>query len=204
MAPDRNLSVPSVGRMLDRLRLGGKKTAVAGALMLVMLFMWTRVFIGHRPAAAAAAPAPAATPLASAPRETPVRVMPVDLPKMPGRHDSIERDFFTIRERTAFRRGPAGRNTGTEDEVSVVSTDRVQEVIQRVAKTMKLDAVLQQESPGVYINDRLLGVGGKFPVKDGAAVLEFEVLRIDGDAVLVGCEGIQLTLKLAQNLEGTK
>lgn len=204
MAHNRNMSVPSVGRIFDRLRIGGRKTAVACALILVMLFMWVRVFLGHRPAAAAAAPAPASS--ASAPRPAPVKVTLVDLPKVPGRHDSIERDFFTVPEGTALRRSSAGRNTGTEEEVPVVSTNRVQEVIQRVAKTMKLEAVLsrERESPRVYIDDQLLSVGGKFTVKDGAAVLEFEVLQIHDDAVLVGCEGIQLTLELAQKLDVTK
>ncbi len=69
---------------------------------------------------------------------------------------------------------------------------------------MKLEAVLWSESPQAFINDQLLRVGGKLTVKDGADVLELEVLQIYVDSVLVECKGIQLTLELAQDLEVTK
>ncbi len=131
MAPNRKLSMPAVGRVLERLQMGGKKTAMAGVLSLLMLFMWVRVFLGHRPAAAAAAPPTASA--ASVPRTAPVKVKLVDLPKVPGRHDTIERDFFTIKDRTYFRRNPAGRDTGTDHEVPIAFSD-AQEVIQRVGQ----------------------------------------------------------------------
>jgi hypothetical protein len=170
--------------------------AVAGALLLVMLFMWGRVFLGHRPAAAEATPAPAAP--ASVPRPAPVKVKLVDLPRLPGRHDSIVRDFFAVKERL----DPSRHNTGTEKEVPVSSSDYVEEVIQRVAQTMKLEAVLwHSASPRAFINDQLLGVGGKLTVKNGGAAFEFEVLQIHTDSVLVGCQGLNLTLELAQDLE---
>jgi hypothetical protein len=189
----------SAGYLLDHLRMGGKKTAVACGLIGIMLFMWGRVFIGHRPAAAAAAPT--STQAGSVPPKGPVKVKLVELPKPSGRQESIERDFFSMKDRTFLRRSPAGRNTGTDREVPVTSSNNAQEVIQRLAQTMKLEAVLWSESPRAFINDQLLSVGGKFSVKDGAAVFEFEVLQIYVDSVLVGCDGIQLTLELAQKLE---
>jgi hypothetical protein len=199
MAPNRKMSVPSARRLLDRLRGGGKKTVMACALLLIMLFMWVRVVVGHRPAPAAAAPQPVQTE--SVPRKAPVKVKLVELSVLPGRHDSIERDFFTGIERTYARRDSAGRDTGTEKEVPVVSSNSAQEVIQRVAKTMKLEAVLGRERPRAFINDQLLSLGGKLTVKDGAEIFEFEVLQISADAVLVECKGVQLTLALAQGLE---
>ena len=199
MAPDRRIRMASAGPILDRVRMGGKKTAVAGALMLVMLFMWVRVFIGHRPAAATAAPPTQQTEPVS--RKTSVKVKVVELPKVPGRHDAIERDFFTIKDRTDFRRNTAGRNTGTDKEVPVTTGSDAQEVIQRIRRMLKLEAVLRSECPRAYINDQLVSVGGKLTVKDGAEAFEFEVLQIHVDSVLVRCEGIQLTLELAQSLE---
>ena len=196
MTHNRNRRVSSADRILDRLRVGGKKTAVACALVSIMLFMWVRVVIGHRPAAAEAAP-PAKQ--AETPSGTgPVRVTPVELPKSPGRHDAIARDFFAAPDGSFARRNAAGRNTGTEKEVPVGSSSNAQEVIQRVAQTLKLEAVLLRESPRAFLNDQLLSVGNKLIVKDGAASYEFEVLQIYMDSVLVECEGIQLTLKVAQ------
>jgi hypothetical protein len=200
MAHNRKMSVPSVGRLLERLQMGGKRTAMACALSLVMLFMWVRVFVGHRPAAAAAAPPSASA--TSTPHKAPVKVRLVDLPQVPGRQEAIERDFFTIKDRTYFRRNPAGRKTGTDKEVPLASS-YAQEVMQRVGQTVKLEAVLWSESPQAFINDQLLNVGGKLTVKDGADFLELEVLRIYVDSVLVECKGMQLTLELAQNLEVT-
>lgn len=199
MAHDRKIGISSIGRILDRLRMGGKKTAAACVLILIMLFMWVRVFIGHRPAAAAAAPQPKQTETIS--RKMPAKVKRVELPKSPGRHDSIQRDFFTVKDRTYYGRNPTGRKTGTEREVSVASSHYAQEVIQRVSRTLKLEAVLWSESPRAFLNDQLLRVGDKLTVKDGTQVFEFEVLQIYVDSVLVECRGIQLTLKLAQYLE---
>jgi hypothetical protein len=200
MVHNRKTSVSSAGQILDRLRLGGKKTATAGVLILIMLFMWARVVIGHRPAAAEATPQPRQTE--SAPRKGPAPVKVVELPKIPGRHDTIVRDFFSMKDRTDFRRNPAGGNTGTDTEVPVTKDNR--EVIQRVAQTMKLEAVLWSERPRAFINDQLLSVGNKLTVKDGAEVYEFEVLQIYVDSVLVGCDGMQLTLALARNHEVVK
>ncbi len=199
MAPDQRIKVQVVGQVLDRLRMGGKKTAMACTLVLIMLFMWMRVFLGQRPTAATAtAQAPATE---TAPRRLPVKVQRRELPKIPGRHDTLSRDFFTMKDPACFGRNPARRSAGTETEVPVVSTPSVAEVIHRVARTMKLEAVSRTESPRIFINDQLLEVGSRFPVKDGTQSYEFEVLKIDGDSVLVGCNGVQLTLKLASSLE---
>jgi hypothetical protein len=199
VAPNRKISVASAGRILGRLGLGGKKTAVACGFLLVMLFMWVRVFVGHQPAAATAAPPSAQAP--SAPHKGPVKVRLVELPKLTGRHDAIKEDFFTARDRAYFRRNSAGRKAGTDKEVPVGSSSYAQEVIQRLTQTVKLEAVLWSESPRVFINDQLLSVGGKLTVKDGTEVFEVEVVQIYVDSVLVGCEGIRLTLELAQKLE---
>ncbi len=196
MAHNRNRHVSSAGRVFDRLRMGGKKTVMACALVSLMVFMWIRVLIGHRPAAAEAAPPP--KPAATSSGLGPVKVTPVDLPKSPGRHDVIARDFFVASDESYARRKNAGRNTGTEKEVPVASTSNVQEVIRRVAQTLKLEAVFLRERPQAFLNDQSLSVGDKLTVKDDTASYEFEVLQIYMDSVLVECQGIQLRLKLAQ------
>jgi hypothetical protein len=202
MMHNRNRQVWVVGWILDRLRTGGKKTAVACALVSLMLFMWARVLIGHRPAAVGAASP--SHPAATVPGTAAVKATFVELPKTPGRHDAIARDFFAASEGSFIRRNTADRNTGTEKEVPIVSSYNVQEVIQRVARKLKLEAVLWSESPRAFLNDQLLSVGGKLTVKDGTASFEFEVLQIYLDSVLVACEDMQLTLKLAPNLDVNK
>jgi hypothetical protein len=172
---------------------------VACGLFLLMLFMWVRVFAGHGPAAATAAPPSASAQ--SVPHKGPVKVRFIELPKLPGRHDAIKEDFFVTKDRAYFRRNAAGRNKGNDQEVPIVSSSHAQEVIQRLTQTVKLGAVLWSESPRVFINDQLLSVGNKFTVKSGTGIFEVEVLQIYVDSVRVGCDGIQLTLGLAQERE---
>ncbi|OHB66395.1 MAG: hypothetical protein A2Y76_02370 [Planctomycetes bacterium RBG_13_60_9] len=203
MAHRKQRGIPSAGWILDRLMMGGKKTVVACALIVIMALMWVRVLIGHGPASAGAAPETKRT--ASAPHRGSAQPNLVELPRSPGRHDSIHQDFFNIRNRAYFRQNAVVQNTSADKEVPVASSDRVREVIHRVAQTLKLESVLDwNESPRAFVNDQLLAVGDKLVVKDGANTFEFEVLQIDVDSVLVKCSDTQLTLKLAQYLEVKK
>lgn len=202
MAPNGKIKSARVGPVLDRLRAGGKKTVMACALVLIMLFMWVRVFLGHRPATAAAGSETSQARTAAHPPR--MKLQRLELPKIPGWHDALSRDFFTMKDPTSFGRNPVRPNTGADTEVPVVSTPNVAEVIQRVAQTMKLEAVSWSESPRIFINDQLLKVGDRFLVRSGTQSHEFEVLQIYVDSVLVSCKGVQVTLRLAQSLEIVK
>jgi len=198
MGHSRKIGILFARKLLDHLAVNGKKTVLALALLVFMGFLWIRVLTGQKPGSAVAAQGRG--PAAQAQRETGNNLQFVELPKLPGRNDSINRDFFTIQDRALFRQNGA-RNTGTETEVHATSSNRAQEVIQRVAQRLKLTAVSLSENPQAFINDRLLRVGDRLTIKEGANVIEFEVLRIYENSVLVGCEDTQLTLKLAQSLE---
>ena len=202
MARRGTTSIRAGGRILGRLAGEGKKTAVALGLIAVMALMWVRVLTGHKPSTAAAAGEP--TPPATAPQELPRKVHLLELPRIPGRHDVIYRDFFTMPKRACFQPDGAARGPGTEPEVRVSGPDRVQEVVHRVAPKLKLEAVLWSEDPQTFLNNQLLRVGDKLTIKEGTDSVEFEVLRIYEDSVLVGYDGVQLTLRLAQGIEGNK
>lgn len=198
MGHSRKINILFARVLLDHLAVNGKKTVLALALLVFMGFLWIRVLTGQKPGSAAAAQGRG--PAAQAQPETAKNLRFVELPRLPGRNDSIHRDFFTIPDRTPFRKNGA-RDAGTEPEVQTSSSNRAQEVIQRVAQRLKLTAVSLSENPQAFINDRLLRVGDRLTLKEGAKVIEFEVLRIYENSVLVGCEDTQLTLKLAQSLE---
>jgi hypothetical protein len=160
-----------------------------------MAIMWARVLTGHKPGAAAAAGEPGA-PVAVRPElPPPLRVVP--LPKVAGRHDFIYQDFFAMQDRACFQPNGGARPTDTEPEVRVIATNHAQEVVHRVAPKLKLEAVLHWSvDPQVFLNDQLLRVGDKLTVKEGADSVEFEVLRIYENSVLVGSGGTQLMLKV--------
>lgn len=198
MGHSRRINILFARKLLDHLAVNGKKTVLALALLVFMGFLWIRVLTGQKPGSAAAAQG--SGPAARTQPQTANNLRFVELPRLRGRSDSIYRDFFTIQDRTLFRQNGA-RETGTETEVQTSSSNRVQEVIQRVAQRLKLTAVSLSENPQAFINDRLLRVGDRLTIKEDAKVVEFEVLRIYENSVLVKCEDMQLTLKLAQSLE---
>ncbi len=198
MGHSRKINVQSTRALLDHLAVNGKKTVLALALLVFMGFLWIRVLIGQKPDSAAAAQD--SDPAAHTRPEAADKIQFIELPKLPGRNDSIYRDFFTIEDRARFRRN-AARDTGTETEVRAASSNRSQEVILRVAQRLKLTAVSLSENPQAFINDRLLRIGDRLTIKEGATVIEFEIVRIYENSVLVKCEGTQLTLKLAQSLD---
>jgi len=198
MVRNKAASTRVPGAILDRLAAGGKKTVVAFGLLALMAFMWVRVLIGHRPGAAEAAPERTQEP--SLPKEKPVRARFIELPKVPGRNDSIHSDFFAVRDWARFQQETAPR-AGTATEVQTTSENHAQEVIQRIAQRLRVGAVLHSDNSQAFVNDQLLKVGDIVTVKDGADSFDFEVQTIHEDAVLVECKGIRLTLKLAQSLE---
>jgi hypothetical protein len=177
--------------------MDGKKTVLATALMVVMAVMWIRVLVGHKPGSVAAAPVAGEAAVATEKRPAGKARM-VELPRILGRNDSIGRDCFNMQEWAPARQSATGPSTGTDAEVPVVSPNRDQEVVRQVAQTLRLGAVsLRSENPQAFLNDRLLGVGDTLTVEHGSGCLEFEVLQISDNAVLVECKGIQLALKLA-------
>jgi hypothetical protein len=186
----------AANRILGRLGADRKKTVLTVCLMVVMAIMWFRVLTGRKPGPAAAAPP--SQDEQQEPQKQSLNIRFVKLPSIPGRNDCINRDFFAGREWEPFRQSLLSQNQGTDTEVHLVSLDQAQEVAVRVAQKLKLEAVLWSESPQAYVNDQLLRIGDKLTAKDETNTCEFEVLRIYEDSVLVGCNGTQLTLKLAQ------
>jgi len=199
---NRRKRVSRASSSLRYLAADRKKTVVAFSLFAVMTLMWIRVLTGRKPNSAGAAPAPAGAQQPAAQPDLNVRF--VALPKVLGRNDGINRDFFAARDWEAFRRAAREQNANTGTEVHVVSSDHAQEVAIRLAEKLRLEAVLWSENPKAFVNDELLSVGDKLTATDGSDTCEFEVLRIYEDAVLIGCRGTQLTLKLAQYLDVRK
>ena len=54
------------------------------------------------------------------------------------------------------------------------------------------------KNPRVLINDKLLSVGDKLLVADGADTYEFEVVGIEEKKVSIRCSEAEITLRLTQ------
>ncbi len=185
----------SVSWMTSHLIRGGRKTGIAIALVVVMAVMWIRVLTGQRPHGAEARPNPA--PQTDEPRKPEPGVRLVDLPVEPGRHDRVHRDFFTTQDWSYFSSVSDSQSTGSVTEVQAVVPNRTNDVIDKLAKTLRLEAVLWSADPQAFVDDRLVRLGDTITLSDGSAAYAFEVVQIQEDAVLVTCGDRQWTLKLS-------
>jgi len=201
MAHKGKMRVTPSGR-IGVLLADNKRTVLACSLVAVMAIMWIRILIGHKPGSAGASPQKQAARTKQ--DEPTIKTRMVEVPVIPGRNDSIRKDCFKMQDRALFRQSATVPDTGTGTEVPTVSPNHDKEVIQQVAQTLKLEAVLRNGNLQAFLNDRLLGVGDTFTVERGSRVFEFEVLRIYDDAVLVECNDMQLTLQLAQSADVRK
>ena len=125
----------------------GKKTVLASSLLLVMAVMWIRVLVGHKPGSAAAAVDGKQASAAVEKEPAGARITMVPLPRIPGRNDVIDRDCFSMGDRAPFRQFAAAPETSTDTEVPSETDNHDQEVIQQVAQTLKLEAVVRSDGP---------------------------------------------------------
>jgi hypothetical protein len=183
--------------LLSQLTAEKKKTVVALSLIAVMALMWVRV-LGRRTAEGAEAA------MQQKNIDVPASVMGsdtgrsfIELPVVEGRNDMLTRDFFASNGWRDFARGGEGRNSGAK-EVNVVSKNGNEEVVKRIVARIRLQAILSAGNSQVFINDRLLSVGDKLPIREGNDVFDCEVIEIKENEVSIRFEEARITLRLAR------
>jgi hypothetical protein len=183
------------GRLLSQLAADKKKTVIALCLIGVMVFMWAKVLGKETPQSAEAKERARQT--TSEGSSSQGKISFTELPKVEGRNDTLTRDFFAVEGWREFTKSQGANSDGTK-AVNIVSRGGSEEVVKRVAGKLKLEAIGLSEIPEVFINDKLLTVGGKLLVKDGGETYECEVVRIERDMVLIRCGEAEIKLKLMQ------
>lgn len=186
-------------RILGRLAAEKKKTVIAACLIAVMILMWVRLLGKKGPQSAEAAEAVNTTEVTAVQTSPELKVSFIELPKVAGRNDVLTRDFFNVSNWQDFV-GGGEVNSGGMKEVSVVPTDGSEETIRLVAARLKLEAIVQGESPRAFINDKLLSVGDKLFVGDGINTYECEVAKIEETKVVIKCGQAEVILRLTQML----
>jgi len=186
----------SAGRLFNQLAAQKKKTVLALCLITVMAFMWVRVLTKAKPKAAQAVLL--AGQLDAETQSKPeLKISFVELPQVAGRNDVITRDFFASDGWQDFVNSQGRKSVGVE-EVNVVSKDGDKEVFRKVAEKLKLEAIVSSENPLAFINDKVLRVGDKLLVGDGADKYECEVVEIKENTVVMRCSESRIILKLTQ------
>ena len=202
MKPNVTNTANMTNRLLAQLTGGRKKTVLAFCLIAVMAFMWVRVLKRHAPDAAEAALMTQQENLNDQVNSQ-LKISFIELPKVTGRNDVITRDFFDSDGWRGFIKDREEKDLIGHKEVSVTSNDDSEEVLNKIAGKLKLEAIEQGENPRAFINSRLLSVGDKLHLKDGLDSYECEVVRIEENMVLLKCSEVEITLKLATAIEVT-
>ena len=181
----------------SRLAAEKKKGIFVLCLIAVMGFMWVRVLLRKTPPSAEASARRQETRPNTAGSNSQLKISFVELPKVAGRNDVLTKDFFAANNWQGFIDGK-GENSGGNQEVSVVSKNGDEEKVRRFAEILKLEAIGLGKNPRVLINDKLLSVGDKLLVADGADTYEFEVVGIEEKKVSIRCSEAEITLRLTQ------
>jgi len=187
-------AVNSPNKIVRHLIAEKKKTVLALCLIAVMVLMWARVLGKKTPQAADASIVTQQDNSDASGSESKLKISFIELPEITGRNDVITRDFF---DSNKWRNFSEGSKSGGIGEVSV-SEGGSEEFARRIAEKLRLEAIGLSENPQAFVNNKLLSVGDKLIVVDGVDTYECEVVKIEENAVLIECQGAQITLKLKQ------
>ncbi len=172
-------------RVFSRLAAEKKKSIVALCLIALMGFMWVRVLLRKTPESAEAVVVDQDMKQSN----SQLKISFIKLPKVAGRNDALTRDFFAADDWQSFMSGGEVNVNGDE------------EIVKRVAeKLLNLEAIRLGENPQAFINDKLLAVGDKLLIVDGADTYEFEVVGIEEKTVFLRCGEEEITKRLTQAL----
>ena len=168
-----------------------KKTILASCLIALMAFMWFKVLSKKTPQAAKAAIT--AQKAINNEQKRQLKISFIELPRVKGRNDVLTRDFFAGNE----------KNLDGVKNTNLISRDGDEEVIERIAEKLKLEAIGLGENSQAFINGKLLSVGDKLLVGDGVNTYECEVVGIEEDTVFVKFGEAEIQLRLAQGAKTT-
>ncbi len=176
-----------VNKVIKQLTADKKKSITAICLIVVMAFMWIKMLAGKKPNAAKAEISQTKT-VEDQP-DTELKMSFIELPNIKGRNDVLARDFFRFSE----------KDLSASNEIRVVSEQngKREEVVRRVTERLRLEAIGFGQKPQAFINDKLLSIGDKLFIKDGANKYECEIVEIKENNVLIRYGKSLITLKLS-------
>ncbi len=192
----------SLGRFVSQLAAEKNKAIAAFCLIAIMGFMWVRVLTGRKNTAEAQIDfTQEQTTMAGQSKLYPNLAF-IEMPNVKGRHDILIRDFFSIDQwETFIANNPKGYSSGGNVSMTVGNVGEKhidKETVLQVAKLLKLTVIELGESPHAFINDVLLSKGEKLQVKHEDTSYEFTIVSINGNEVLLTCQGVGIEIKLLQ------
>ena len=176
------------------------KIILAVVLIGVMGFLWIRVFLRGKPAAASAKPTTSKASQAAAAKSTPpVRLSYAPLAVVPGRQDRLARDLFSVPDTAVF---PWQQKPAQAEQPSTVTSieDPWDKQIRPFMERIVVDAIGTDPkgTAQAFIQDRFLSVGDMLPLKQGQQQYELKVKQIRSNAVVLEWQDHTVTLKMSE------
>lgn len=183
----------AIEKIVSEVAAKKKKAVVAGGLILIMCFMWGRMFFSKGPNEIAAAQNNTGN-IANSTNSS-LKIEFVELPVVKGRHDVLVRDFFV------FDKAGLGKSQ-TVDVLSAGSEN--ENIIKTVREKLKLQAIDMGQTRHAFINDKLLNVGDKIEIAIGSSLLDCEIMSIEKDVVTIRYKDVKIVLKLSQEMQAVR
>jgi hypothetical protein len=177
------------------------KVVVATCLIGVMVFLWVRLLTRRHTARQVQAALRTQAKLGPANSVGRAKIKFVELPEVKGRNDILTRDFFAPQQLEQVLKG---QHKEPSTRVNILATGGKQsrnETILRLVRELKLDATATGKKTLVYVNNKLLPVGGRLQVEDASQVYEFDVVAISENEVVLSCEGLKFELKVVPDAD---
>jgi hypothetical protein len=182
----KTLNLNNVKNVAARASAEKGKLLVAIVLIAVMAFMWIKVFSGKSTVTKAAASAVAAQQDAA--QRT---ISYVPLPIAAGRNDTLKRNVFD-------RDGFGGKNSGAGDVAGGGGMGRHKANIAKIAKTIKLNAIITGEKPAAFIDSQIATVGSVLNLRCDGQLYEFVVTKITENTALLSWKDFSITVRMVQ------
>jgi len=185
--------------LLRRLPVPRGRIVVAMVLLTTMLLMWGRLLFSGKSGESLAAMSDAPLSATAANQKPQARIMTVQLPMVPGRHDRLNRDYFAAADWQAFQAvGPGSFRTHMD---SAVQQELTENEIRLIEQNIKLDGIIAErntEAREAFINGRLVSVGDVVKIEHKTRQLSLTVEAIQKNKVILGLENFTLNVSIPQ------
>ncbi len=179
-----------------------KKVILAICLVSVMVFMWGKVLFSKKPSPASvdAAIAAGADIESTSQSQEKTKISYIELPVVEGRHDVLKTDFFDTKGWKGF---DAIDDIDKSNGIKVITSgdDVESERILEVMRDVHLEAIALGENPQAFISDKLVSVGEVLRQKHNDDVYELKVVAIFENKIELECNGVVISLQIAQPTE---
>ncbi|MBW8016373.1 MAG: hypothetical protein FVQ82_09315 [Planctomycetes bacterium] len=171
------------------------KTIIAGGLVLMLVFMWIRVFIGGSDSPDEADASVFAANGGKS-HNTVMKLKRLPLPFEFGRHDRLTTDMFASRD---MEIGKDGSSKGGKDKDKKIKSQK--DAAGKLANKLELDAIIlgtDKFSHKAFINGKLQVAGDKLEVKLNDKKYELVVVEVYHNKVVLKWSEYTITVRMAK------